>query len=49
MLAAEPCGPLLARTTLQKVRRAIKAAAPEATESISYGVPMFRHLGLLVG
>ncbi len=38
-----------ARSTLEKVRRAIRAAAPEATEGINYGVPMFRHLGLLVG
>ena len=38
-----------ARSTLEKVRRAIRAAAPEATEAISYGVPMFRHHGLLVG
>lgn len=38
-----------ARSTLEAVRRAIRAAAPEATEAISYGVPMFRHFGLLVG
>ncbi|HYQ80614.1 MAG TPA: DUF1801 domain-containing protein [Anaeromyxobacteraceae bacterium] len=38
-----------ARSALEKVRRAIRAAAPEATEAISYGIPMFRHQGLLVG
>jgi len=38
-----------ARSTLETVRRAIRAAAPEATEAISYGIPMFRHFGLLVG
>lgn len=38
-----------ARSTLQAVRRAIRAAAPEATEAISYGLPMFRHQGLLLG
>jgi uncharacterized protein YdhG (YjbR/CyaY superfamily) len=38
-----------ARTTLQKVRAAIRAAAPpEATEGISYGMPMFKHKGVLV-
>ena len=38
-----------ARTTLQKVRAMIKAAAPrEATEAISYGIPAFKHNGLLV-
>jgi uncharacterized protein YdhG (YjbR/CyaY superfamily) len=38
-----------ARTTLQKVRAMIKAAAPrEATEAISYGIPAFKHHGMLV-
>jgi uncharacterized protein YdhG (YjbR/CyaY superfamily) len=41
--------PQPARATLEKVRRTIKAAAPEATESISYGLCSFRHLGMLVG
>ncbi len=38
-----------ARSTLEAVRRAIEAAAPQATEAISYGIPMFRHQGVLVG
>jgi uncharacterized protein YdhG (YjbR/CyaY superfamily) len=38
-----------ARTTLEKLRKTIKAAAPEATETISYQLPTFRHLGVLVG
>ena len=39
-----------ARTTLIKVRATIRAAAPpEATESISYGMPMFKYKGLLMG
>lgn len=38
-----------ARSTLQKVRKTIKAAAPrDATEAISYGIPAFKHNGLLV-
>jgi uncharacterized protein YdhG (YjbR/CyaY superfamily) len=38
-----------ARTTLQKVRAMIKAAAPrEATEAISYGIPAFKYNGMLV-
>jgi uncharacterized protein YdhG (YjbR/CyaY superfamily) len=38
-----------ARSTLQKVRAAIRSAAPpEATEGISYGIPMFKHKGVLV-
>jgi uncharacterized protein YdhG (YjbR/CyaY superfamily) len=38
-----------ARTTLQKVRAAIQSAAPpEATETISYGMPAFKHNGVLV-
>lgn len=39
-----------ARTTLKKVRATIRAAAPkEATEGISYGMPMFKYKGMLVG
>jgi uncharacterized protein YdhG (YjbR/CyaY superfamily) len=34
-----------ARRTLEKLRRTIRAAAPEATEAISYGVPAFKHKG----
>lgn len=33
---------------LQKVRETIKAAAPEATETISYGIPTFQFHGNLV-
>jgi len=39
-----------ARTTLGKVRAAIRAAAgPEATEGLSYGMPAFFYKGALVG
>jgi uncharacterized protein YdhG (YjbR/CyaY superfamily) len=39
-----------ARTTLEKTRATIRAAAPkEATECISYGMPAFRYRGALVG
>lgn len=39
-----------ARTTLTKIRATIRAAAPkEATEGISYGMPMFKYKGMLVG
>jgi uncharacterized protein YdhG (YjbR/CyaY superfamily) len=38
-----------ARSTLQKVRAMIrKAAPPEATEAISYGIPAFKLNGMLV-
>jgi uncharacterized protein YdhG (YjbR/CyaY superfamily) len=37
------------RAALQKLRKTIKAAAPHATEEISYGIPMFKHHGMLVG
>jgi uncharacterized protein YdhG (YjbR/CyaY superfamily) len=33
---------------LQVLRRAIKAAAPQAEEAISYGMPYYRHKGRLV-
>ncbi|HVX65853.1 MAG TPA: DUF1801 domain-containing protein [Bryobacteraceae bacterium] len=39
-----------ARSTLNKIRAAIRAAAPaEATEGLSYGMPAFRYNGPLVG
>jgi uncharacterized protein YdhG (YjbR/CyaY superfamily) len=36
------------RAALQKVRRAIHAAAPDAEECISYGMPAFRLNGKLI-
>ena len=33
------------RAALQKLRETIKAAAPEAGESISYGIPSFKYKG----
>jgi uncharacterized protein YdhG (YjbR/CyaY superfamily) len=45
-LRAVPPAP---RAALQRLRKTIKAAAPEATEVISYGIPMFKHHGMLVG
>jgi len=33
------------RATLEKIRQAIKAAAPTATEKIGYGMPGFSHAG----
>jgi len=33
------------RAALQKLRETITAAAPEAAESISYGIPTFKHKG----
>ncbi len=36
------------RAALQKVRRAIHAAAPKAEECISYGMPAFRLKGKLI-
>jgi uncharacterized protein YdhG (YjbR/CyaY superfamily) len=38
-----------ARSTLNKIRVAIRSAVPaEATETISYRIPAFRHKGVLV-
>lgn len=38
-----------ARTTLNKMRALIRAAAPaEGAETISYGVPMFKYKGVLL-
>jgi uncharacterized protein YdhG (YjbR/CyaY superfamily) len=36
------------RAALQQLRKTIKAAAPDATEVISYGMPAFKHKGILV-
>lgn len=44
-LRAVPPAP---RAALQKLRQTIKAAAPEATEVISYGMPCFKHHGMLL-
>lgn len=38
-----------ARAALQGLRETIRAAAPEATEVISYRIPAYKHHGLLVG
>jgi uncharacterized protein YdhG (YjbR/CyaY superfamily) len=37
-----------ARTALRQLRKTIKAAAPKATEVISYQIPTFKHQGMLV-
>lgn len=37
-----------ARAALEKLRKTIKAAAPKATEVISYQIPAYKHHGLLV-
>jgi uncharacterized protein YdhG (YjbR/CyaY superfamily) len=41
--------PKPARAALEKLRRDIKSAAPEAVELIAWGMPAFRQDGLLVG
>jgi uncharacterized protein YdhG (YjbR/CyaY superfamily) len=39
-----------ARSTLQKIRATIRSLAPPgATEVISYGIPMFKYKGMLMG
>ena len=41
--------PQPARSTLSKIRAAIRSAVPpEATETISYGIPAFKHKEVLV-
>jgi uncharacterized protein YdhG (YjbR/CyaY superfamily) len=37
------------RAALEKLRKAIRAAAPKAEECISYQIPAFRQNGMLVG
>lgn len=41
--------PAHARPTLERLRKAILSAVPEAQEGISWGVPFYRHHGLLAG
>lgn len=41
--------PKEARATLEKLRKTIKAAAPKATEVISYQMPMYKQNGMVVG
>jgi uncharacterized protein YdhG (YjbR/CyaY superfamily) len=36
------------RASLLAVRNAIKAAAPKAEEVISYGIPTYKHKGMLI-
>jgi len=36
------------RALLKKLRQTVKAAAPKATELISYGIPGYKHHGMLV-
>ena len=39
-----------ARSTLNRIRAVIRSAAPpEATEVISYRIPMFKYKGMLMG
>jgi uncharacterized protein YdhG (YjbR/CyaY superfamily) len=37
------------RAVLKRVRKTIKGAAPKAVEKISYRMPMYNYLGMLVG
>ncbi len=37
------------RLALERLRKLIQAAAPQAEECISYGIPAFRWKGMLVG
>jgi uncharacterized protein YdhG (YjbR/CyaY superfamily) len=41
--------PKEARTTLEKLRQTIRAAAPMASEGISYQMPMYKHHGMVIG
>ena len=41
--------PKEARATLEKLRQTIKAAAPKATEVISYAMPMYKQNGMVLG
>ena len=41
--------PKEARATLEKLRQTVKAAAPMASEGISYQMPMYKHHGMVIG
>ena len=41
--------PKEARAVLEKLRRTIRAAAPMASEGISYQMPMYKHHGMVIG
>jgi uncharacterized protein YdhG (YjbR/CyaY superfamily) len=41
--------PKEARASLEKLRKTIKAAAPRATEIISYQMPMYKQNGMVIG
>jgi uncharacterized protein YdhG (YjbR/CyaY superfamily) len=41
--------PAADRAALEHVRATIRAAAPDATEGIGYGIPVFRWHGSLIG
>lgn len=41
--------PQAQRAALQKLRMAIRSAAPDAEECISYRIPVFKRHGMLVG
>jgi uncharacterized protein YdhG (YjbR/CyaY superfamily) len=40
--------PKESRAALEKLRKTIKSAAPEATETISYQMPAFKHQGRML-
>ncbi len=42
------CVPAAQRKVLVDIRRAIKSAAPEAIEGISYGMPYYKYCGRLL-
>ena len=41
--------PAADRAALEHVRATIRLAAPDATEGIGYGIPVFRWMGSLIG
>jgi len=41
--------PAEARSSLEAIRKAVRAAAPKAAEVISYQMPMYKQNGMIVG